>query len=101
MSVSREQFDHIARLARLSFSDAEAEALGAQLNRIIEFVDALARVDTTDVEPFDIPTVDSASLRPDEAHAPLPADAALRNAPASAEGYFTVPKALGTQGGGE
>lgn len=52
MSLSTHELQKIARLARLSLSDEELNRLGEDLSRIVNFVDQLAEVDVSDVEPM-------------------------------------------------
>ncbi|MCA9244346.1 MAG: Asp-tRNA(Asn)/Glu-tRNA(Gln) amidotransferase subunit GatC [Phycisphaerales bacterium] len=85
---------HIARLARLQLSDAEAVAFAPQLSRILEYVDQLGALDTSAVAPLNHPIELFDVTRADEPAPTLGADAALRNAPATIEGHFRVPKVL-------
>ena len=52
MSVDRDTVKHVARLARIAVSDAEAEALKSELNAILGFVEQLNEVDVSGVEPM-------------------------------------------------
>ena len=51
MKLKREQIDHIAKLARLELTEAELKKYGSQLSAVLNYVDQLKEVDTTDVEP--------------------------------------------------
>ncbi len=50
MQLSKSQIKHIAKLARLDLSDRELKIYGNQLTDILNFVEKLQQVDTTDVE---------------------------------------------------
>ncbi len=50
MQLSKSQIKHIAKLARLDLSDKELKTYGNQLTDILNFVEKLQQVDTTDVE---------------------------------------------------
>ena len=52
MSLSPDQIRRIARLARISIDPAEGEAVRERLNRVLELVDAMQKVDTTGVTPM-------------------------------------------------
>jgi aspartyl-tRNA(Asn)/glutamyl-tRNA(Gln) amidotransferase subunit C len=52
MSLSLDQIERIARLARIAVSRVEAEALRAQLNRVLGLIDELQSVDTGGIEPM-------------------------------------------------
>lgn len=94
MSVTLKDVDHVARLARLSFTDAERERLTTDLNTILAYMEQLNELPTDHVEPLshviDLENV----LREDVRKPCLPAEEALRNAPARTEDFFTVPKVI-------
>ena len=50
MSLSRQEVQHVARLARLELCGAEEEELTGQLNEILNFVEKLKEVNTTGIE---------------------------------------------------
>lgn len=49
MKLSRQEVEKIARLARLSLSDAEIEKYRSQLSDVLTYVDQLKELDTSDV----------------------------------------------------
>lgn len=51
MKLTREEVDHLGRLARLALTDEEKERYATELSAILEYVEQLQEVDTTDVEP--------------------------------------------------
>ncbi|MDO8473313.1 MAG: Asp-tRNA(Asn)/Glu-tRNA(Gln) amidotransferase subunit GatC [Dehalococcoidia bacterium] len=51
MKLSREEVEHIALLARLGLKDEEIEKVGEQLSNILENMEALKEVDTSQVPP--------------------------------------------------
>lgn len=83
---------YIAHLARIRLSPEEEQTLGRQLDDILAYVEKLAEVDVTGVEPtaHAFPLVNV--TRADEARPSLPHDDAMKNAPAAANGLFMVPK---------
>jgi aspartyl-tRNA(Asn)/glutamyl-tRNA(Gln) amidotransferase subunit C len=92
--ITRGEVERMAGLARLSLADEEAERLTGELDTILDYVDALAAVDTTDVEPTSHPMPLATPLREDRAELGLVPDAALRNAPDAAGTTFRVPKVI-------
>ena len=94
MSVSPEQVRHIAKLARIAMSDDELERLGPELNAIIGWVEQLAEVDTTGVEPLATVVDQKLRLREDQVTDGDCRDAVLANAPAAEHGFFAVPKVI-------
>lgn len=51
MSLTPQQVEHIANLARLGLSEAEITLYAQQLSNILEYVGQLQKVDTSSVEP--------------------------------------------------
>jgi aspartyl-tRNA(Asn)/glutamyl-tRNA(Gln) amidotransferase subunit C len=94
-SVTIDQIQHVARLARLRFAPDEMAGFAEQFNQIVSYVEQLNKVDTTGVEPLAnvLDIIDS--LRDDEPGPLLSPAEALRNAPKKTEGFFTVPKVIG------
>ncbi len=95
MPVSLKDVEHIARLARLEFSDAEKEKLTHELNEILRYVEQLNSVDTENVEPLSHVIELSNRLREDKVTAGLSSDEALQNAPSKTDKFFKVPKVIG------
>jgi aspartyl-tRNA(Asn)/glutamyl-tRNA(Gln) amidotransferase subunit C len=95
MSVTLLDVEHVAALARLRFSPDEKERLLRELNTILGYVDQLAELDTSAVEPLDHVNDAADVLRPDEPRPCLDREETLRNAPARTEKFFRVPKVLG------
>jgi aspartyl-tRNA(Asn)/glutamyl-tRNA(Gln) amidotransferase subunit C len=98
--LPREEVLRIARLAALRLSDAEAAALGSELEAILAYVEQLAGVDTSGVEPTSHVIPFATPLR-DDAPAPvLDPEEALAGAP-EREGFaFAVPAVFEGEGGG-
>ncbi len=84
----------MAELARLSLGDAEIEGLTSDLDTILDYVEALRGVDTTDVEPTAHALPLATPFRDDVAEAGLDPESALRNAPAASGDTFVVPKVI-------
>jgi aspartyl-tRNA(Asn)/glutamyl-tRNA(Gln) amidotransferase subunit C len=92
VAVSLDDVRHIAMLARLGLSDERALALVAELNTILEHMDALSRVDTEGVAEAVGVGAAGLPLRPDHGP-PIPLDAAPESfAPEMREGFFLVPR---------
>jgi aspartyl-tRNA(Asn)/glutamyl-tRNA(Gln) amidotransferase subunit C len=83
---------YVAHLARLALTPAEEKKLAAQLGNILGYIEKLKELDVSRVEPtaHAVPMVNV--TRADEVRPSLPPDDALRNAPATANGLFIVPK---------
>lgn len=92
MSVTEIDVKYVAHLARLQLTPEEEDQFGSQLGHVLEHIAKLNQLDVSHVEPMAhaVPLVNV--VRPDEIRPSLPHAEALRNAPASAGGLFTVPK---------
>lgn len=91
MTLSHQEVEHIATLARLNLSAAEKGLFRAQLSSILEHVARLQALDTRDIPPtFSVLPVRSV-LRSDEPAPGLAAQDLLRNAPQTEDGQFRVP----------
>lgn len=51
MQLSREEIQHIAKLARLDLTEAELKKYGGQLSNILNYIDQLKEVEVKGVEP--------------------------------------------------
>lgn len=91
MSITRDEVLHVARLARLAFSEDEIERFQGQLSAILEAVSIVAELDLSDVEPTDHPLDVVNALAEDEPRPSLSAEEALANAPDTEDGFFRVP----------
>ncbi len=95
MSVTPDQIEYIAKLARLRFSAEELSGFTAQFNQIVAYVEKLNEVNTEGIEPMANLLEATTSLRPDTPGPMLSAAQALSNAPKKTEGFFSVPKVIG------
>ena len=95
MAITIKDVEHIAELAKLEFTDAEKEKFTHQLNKILEYMEQLNSLDTTDVEPLSHVIELSNVFRADAVKNGVSTDEALKNAPAKNEQFFKVPKVIG------
>jgi len=94
MSVDTQKVRHIAKLARISVSDAEVEALAPELSNILGWIEQLAEVDVTGVEPMTAVIPNVLRLRDDVVTEGDRQADILANAPAAEHGFFAVPKVI-------
>ena len=99
MSVDRATVAKIASLARIRMGDAELDRMVPELNGILAWVEQLAEVDTSGVEPMPAVIPQALRLRDDVVDAdPLTGggvrDKVLANAPAAEHGFYGVPKVI-------
>lgn len=94
MKITREEVLHVARLARLTFDDAQVERLGSQLSGILEYVEQLGELDLEGVEPTAHVHAIVNAFREDAVRPSLGTEAVLSNAPQSEGGCFKVEKVI-------
>ncbi len=94
MKISEQEVEHVALLARLKFSEAEKERFTTQLNSILEYMDKLKELDTSQVEPTFHAVTRKNVFREDRVLPSSPQDLALSNAPDGDRGFFRVPKII-------
>lgn len=83
---------HVAKLANLPLTDDEEEKYSEQLSKILDYIDQLNQVDTSEVEPTFNVSGQRNVMRNDEIGECLPQEEALSNAKVKKEGFFSVKK---------
>lgn len=90
MRLTTDEVRHVAELAKLALTDAEVNLYASQLSAILNYATDLLTIDTSHVPPtpyvLDLENV----MGDDEPEPSLSNEAALANAPDSADGFFRV-----------
>lgn len=99
MKVTEKDVTYVADLANLELTDQERQRMLKDLNSILDYIDRLNELDTSDVPPmaqvFGTAAGDEDSnLREDELRPCLPHAEAMKNAPESDGEFFKVPKVI-------
>ena len=94
MKITREEVEHVARLARLGLSEEETERMQAQMDAILTYIDKLNQLDTSEVEATSHVIPMTNVFREDTIWSSLSQEQALANAPDPQEGFFRVPRIL-------
>jgi aspartyl-tRNA(Asn)/glutamyl-tRNA(Gln) amidotransferase subunit C len=94
MSVDANAVRRIAHLARIAVSEDEIEHLKGELNAMLAFVEQLSEVDVTGVEPMTSVTPMAMKKRTDEVTDGEIAEDIVKNAPATDDNFFLVPKVI-------
>jgi aspartyl-tRNA(Asn)/glutamyl-tRNA(Gln) amidotransferase subunit C len=94
MAVDAATVRRIAHLARIAVADDEVEPLQGELNAMLAFVEQLSEVDVDGVEPMTSVTPMEMKKRTDVVTEGQDAEAILKNAPATQDNYFLVPKVI-------
>ncbi len=95
MSLTRQDVEKVALLARLRLSESEIDRLTVQLGQIVEYVEQLDELNTDDVEPMAHAVELANVFRADEVRPSLSREAALANAPKADDECYRVPAVLG------
>jgi len=94
MTITREEVLHVARLARLALSDAEADRLREQLGRLLDYMKQLDRLDTRGVVPTSHAVEMGTPFREDVVIPFGDREAILSNAPDRQGDFFRVPRII-------
>jgi aspartyl-tRNA(Asn)/glutamyl-tRNA(Gln) amidotransferase subunit C len=94
MSVDAATVRRIAHLARIAVAEDEVEHLKGELNAMLAFVEQLSEVNVEGVEPMTSVTPMQMKKRQDVVTDGDDAEAVLKNAPATQDNYFMVPKVV-------
>jgi aspartyl-tRNA(Asn)/glutamyl-tRNA(Gln) amidotransferase subunit C len=94
MSLDPATVRRIASLARIRVDDAQVEALGAELNGILGWIEQLNEVDVTGVAPLTGGAQMALKMRADAVTDGGYPDKILANAPDRAGSFFAVPKVV-------
>ena len=95
MSLSRDDVEKVALLARLRLDDDEVDSMTEQLGRIVAYVEQLGELDTENVEPMAHAVEISNVLVEDTLRESLPLEEALAGAPKRDDECYRVPAVLG------
>ena len=90
MTISIEEVETIAELAKLTLTDEEKKMFQAQLSEILAYADILQQVDTRDIPPMTSALALNNVMRSDQVGLSFTNEEALYNAPDADEGSFRV-----------
>jgi aspartyl-tRNA(Asn)/glutamyl-tRNA(Gln) amidotransferase subunit C len=94
MSLTSDQLQRIALLARIDVVPEEAAGVAERLNRVLGLIDQLQSVDTRGIEPMSHALDVVQRLRPDEVTEPDRREDYQKGAPAVEQGLYLVPKVI-------
>jgi aspartyl-tRNA(Asn)/glutamyl-tRNA(Gln) amidotransferase subunit C len=94
MALSEKDVQYVAKLSRLEITPEETAKYTQQLGNILNYIEQLNKLDTTNVEPMahvlDMKNV----FRKDEVKPSLTQEEVLSNGPEVQAGHFKVPKIM-------
>ena len=94
MSVSPQDVEKVALLARLTISESDLPEVTERFARVLGLVDELNTIDTQDVVPMSNPHDMEQRLRPDAVTRSNEREALMASAPVQEQGYFLVPMVI-------
>ena len=94
MSIDSSGVEHIANLARLSFSKEDTELSGSQLSDILTHIQKLEEIDTSGIKPTSHVLKIENVQREDVVKESLTVDEVLSNAPDRHKSFYRVPKII-------
>ena len=94
MTISREDIEKVAVLARIRVDDEQVSALEQDLGNILDLVDQLGAADTDSVEPMAHPLNAVQRLRADEVTETNQREAFQAIASATENGLYLVPRVI-------
>lgn len=94
MSLTIEEVEHIAELARLELTAEEKERYRQQLSAILEYAAILQGLDTSEIPPTSSVLPAHSVLRHDQVKPGLSVEELLRNSSDSESNQFRVPPVL-------
>jgi aspartyl-tRNA(Asn)/glutamyl-tRNA(Gln) amidotransferase subunit C len=99
MPITQTEVEKIANLANLELTAEEKDSLSIQLAAIVEYIDQLNELETSEVDPWQPLSAgemnSSYTTREDRVEAGLGQEKALDQAPDPDEGQFRVPRVIG------
>lgn len=94
MTLTPDQIQQVAHLARLELDPRRVEVYADQLSKIMDMVDQLGQANTEAVLPLAHPLDMHQRLRPDVVTEPNHRDVFQTHAPAVQDGLYRVPKVI-------
>lgn len=94
MSILVEDVKHIAKLARLNFTDEELNKLSLQLSDIVDMANEIEKLDTENVKPTAHILENTNVFRKDEVKPSYDREEILKNAPTKESGCISVPRVV-------
>jgi len=93
--ITIKDVEHVAKLARLELTDEEKELYTKQLGDVLQYVNQMNEVDTSNIEPM-TQVVDFVNvMREDKVVYEQTKEELMKNAPEQEDGFFKVPKIAG------
>ncbi len=93
-TTMKQQVKYLAELARIALTEQELAGLEQDLEKILDYVSQLEKIETTGVEPTYHVVPMTNVWRQDKVEASLSTEKALANAPERHGNFFKVPRVI-------
>ncbi|MBI4036690.1 Asp-tRNA(Asn)/Glu-tRNA(Gln) amidotransferase subunit GatC [Candidatus Daviesbacteria bacterium] len=90
MKLTREEVKRVAKLANLPLTEEQEDLYSEQLSKILDYIDLLNQVETSNIDPTYNISGNSTVTRTDETVPGLTQEEALANAPKRQDGFFVT-----------
>lgn len=94
MKITRDQVEHVSRLARLALSEEELDSLTGEMDAILDYVEQLNSLDTEGITPTAHAVPVENAFRADEVRPGFTTEQALSNAPDATDNAFRVRRVI-------
>jgi aspartyl-tRNA(Asn)/glutamyl-tRNA(Gln) amidotransferase subunit C len=94
MKIDLKTVDKLADLSKLEFDEEGKKEIAKDLNRIVEFIEKLSEIDTSNVEPLIYMSEETNVMRDDVMKPGVSQQEALKNVPVKDSDYIKVPKVI-------
>ena len=94
MKITRDQVEHVSRLARLALSEQELDSLTGEMDAILDYVEQLNTLETQGIVPTAHAVPMENAFRKDEVRPGFTTEQALSNAPDATDNAFRVRRVI-------
>ena len=94
MKITLDEVEHVTQLARLRLPEEQMKGLMKDMNEILDYMDLLNEIDTSNLEPTSHVINIKNVFREDTILPSLPYEKSLKNAPEEKQDSFVVPRVI-------
>ena len=94
MQITKELVGYVAELSRIELDEAQTEKMQQELGAIVEYMDILSTLDTTETEPLSHIFAVTHVMREDEIRRSAETADILQNLPETEDGMPVVPRTI-------
>ncbi|NMB97893.1 MAG: Asp-tRNA(Asn)/Glu-tRNA(Gln) amidotransferase subunit GatC [Clostridiaceae bacterium] len=92
MKITKEVMENLSNLARLKIEEKDVEQIAYDIDKIIQYIDKLSELDTSQIEPMEYLNLSSNVMREDEVKESYDRDRILACVPGKNKEYIIVPR---------